>query len=202
MSYRYINVTPTQASHYLELNTKNRLLRKAHVSYLAKLISEGEWRQTGEPIRFSGMLDKNNMPCKGAVLLDGQHRLKAFLASGKRTLKFEIVDGLPADSFQYMDQGRPRSAADVLSIAGYKNTNVMAGVGRGLYLFDEGGIQQYWKTSHGGIRKVTNHEVLLYVREHEKGLNTQSNKQLTIWPKSQCHFLFTLLHFIYSGRNQ
>lgn len=168
MSYRVIKITPSLANKYLELNTKNRTLRQNHVAYLIQLILDGEWRQTGEPIRFSGTLDKNNLPEKRTVLLDGQHRLTAFLASGKKSLLFEVIDELPVDSFQYMDQGRPRSAADVLTIDGYKNTNVLAGVGRALYLFDKGGIQEYWKTAQGGARKATNHEILDYVRQHEK----------------------------------
>ena len=65
MSYRIIKVTPSLAEKYLVLNTKNRFLRKAHVSYLVELILNGEWRRTGEPIRFSGKLDENNIPIKG-----------------------------------------------------------------------------------------------------------------------------------------
>lgn len=198
MSYRNVRITQSQAIKYLELNTKNRVIRQTHVEYLTQLILNGEWRQVGEPIRFSGILDKNNMPDKGAILLDGQHRLTAFLASDKKSLGFEIIDELPVNSFEYMDQGRPRSAADTLSIAGYKNTNTLAGVGRALYLFDQGGIQSYWKMSQGGRRKATNHEVLDYVRKNEKAVlsaikqatHHMSKISMSFAVHASCYYLF------------
>ncbi len=172
MGYRYIKITPSLAEKYLETNTKNRVLRAGHVAYLTQLILNGEWRKTGEPIRFSGKLTDKNLPTNSATLLDGQHRLTAFLNSEKKSLNFEIIDELPADSFQYMDQGRPRSAADVLSIAGFKNTNVLAGVGRALYLFNRGGIPEFFSNSQGGIKRVTNHQVLEHVRKDEKQIQS------------------------------
>lgn len=174
MSYRYVKISPSQAEQYLDIVTKNRTIRKDHVIHLTKTMLNGEWRLTGEPIRFYGKLNNNNMPTKGAILLDGQHRLKAFIASEKKSLPFEIIDELPADSFEYMDQGRPRSAGDVLKIAGYKNTNVLSGVARSLYLFDKGGrdgIKFYFINSRGGLRRVTNHDILDYVKNNEKPLH-------------------------------
>lgn len=171
MSYRHVKISPSLAEQYLDIITKNRTIRKDHVIHLTETILNGEWRLTGEAIRFSGKLNNNNVPIKGAVLLDGQHRLNAFIASGKKSLPFEIIDGLPADSFEYMDQGRPRSAGDVLTIAGYKNTNVLSGVARTLYLFDKGGIKTYFINSRGGLRRVTNHDILEYVKNNEKPLH-------------------------------
>ncbi len=168
MGYRIVKITPAMAEVYLETNTNNRAVREYHVEYLTQVMLADEWRLIGEPIRFSGKLDKKNLPGDKTVLLDGQHRLIAFIESERKTLEIEIIDELPANSFQYMDQGRPRSAADVLTIEGYKNTNVLASVGRGLILFEKGGPKSYWSSRLGGKRKVTNHNVLLFIRKHEK----------------------------------
>ena len=171
MRYLIIKVTPLLAEKYLEILTKNRVLRTGHVAHICKIMLSGEWKIMGEPMRFHGKLGAKNLPMKGAELLDGQHRLKAFLLSEKKTLNMEVMDGVPKESFKYMDQGRPRSAPDVLSIAGYKNANVLAGVGRALYLFKKGGIKEYWLNSRGGIRKVSNNEVLEYVTENDKTIH-------------------------------
>jgi len=171
MSYRYVKINQALAQQYLDILTKNRTVRKDHIIHLTKTILSGEWRRTGEAIRVHGKLNKNNVPANGAILLDGQHRLKAFIASEKKLLSSEIIDDLPADSFEYMDQGRPRSAGDVLVIAGYKNTNVLSGVARSLYLFEKGGIKSYFINSRGGLRRVTNHDILDYVTKNEKALH-------------------------------
>mgnify|MGYP003648903991 CR=1 FL=1 len=112
MGYHYIRVTPKMAAAFLERNTSNRAIRSSHLEYLTQLILDGEWRKTGEAIRFSG-----NYTNGKSVLLDGQHRLQSLINSGKSSLMIEIIDDLPDDSFQFMDQGRPRSAPDVLSWA-------------------------------------------------------------------------------------
>ncbi len=171
MAYQVIKVTPTLAEQYLTLNTKNRKLRASNVDFLSDLIKSGEWRQTGEPIRFTGSISKTGKPSTGSVLLDGQHRLQAFLQSGKKTLMFEVLDGLKADAFQYMDQGRSRSAGDVLSIEGYKNCNVLAGVARTLLMIEKEGVVGNWRATYGGRRKASNHEILQYVRAHDKPIH-------------------------------
>ncbi len=198
MGYRVVKMTPKLAEAYLEKNTHNRKSTASHVAFLTDLMLKGEWRLTGEPIRFFGKLRAKNIPADDAVLLDGQHRLTAFLNSGLKSLDFEVIDELPADSFEFMDQGRPRNAGDVLSIEGYKNVNVLAGVARTLYNYELGGISGYWKSTQGGKRKATNHEILQYVRANETGLEKaiaeatkyMSKISMSLSVHGACYYLF------------
>ena len=111
-----MNVTPQIAEHWLKSNLNNRRLSKPHVLFLTQQMKDGTWSElNGDTIRFD---------IKGN-LLDGQHRLSAVIKSGK-TFKFLVVFGLPAEYFKTMDTGKPRGAADVLGIEGYKYAGIAA----------------------------------------------------------------------------
>ena len=166
MGYRVLKVTPAMAEKFLALNTHNRGVRAKHVDWLAYMMLKGEWHRTGEPLRFY-----KKYSSKDAVLMDGQHRLLAVVQANK-TIEFEVIDELPGDSFQYMDQGRPRSAADVLHIEGYKNTNILGGIARTCYIYSVNGIEACCRVMGrgGGARKASNQEILAFVNEHAKTL--------------------------------
>ena len=110
-----IDVTPEMAGVMLERNTKNRPCRRQTVAHYARQMSEGKWHYTRVPVIFS--ID--------GVLIDGQHRLRAIIESGA-TVKMDLAFGAPADSFSFIDVGKGRSASDIFSIHGVKNSSLMA----------------------------------------------------------------------------
>jgi hypothetical protein len=68
-----MNVSPQQASIWLQSNQHNRPINEATVAFYAKEMLAGKWRLMGQAIIFS----------KSGKLLNGQHRLMACVRSGK-----------------------------------------------------------------------------------------------------------------------
>jgi hypothetical protein len=100
-------VTPDKALEYLATAGKNRRVSGPQVNKWAKAMRAGQWRLTGDPIRFD---------VTGA-LIDGQHRLTAVINSGI-PIEVVVARNCALDVFPVLDEGKRRSGADVLSIMG------------------------------------------------------------------------------------
>ena len=135
MRYRTVDVTPKKAAEWLErLNGTNRALSDKLVNRYALDMEFGRWAQNAEAIKFAG-----NNRC----LLDGQHRLKAIVVSGK-TIPMLVATGLEESTFTTMDIGRPRGLGDSLGILGESNKNTLAAVIRCLYFYDKSDGEVCW----------------------------------------------------------
>lgn len=109
-------INPEIAKKYLETNIGHqRNVSYPHVDHLKRQMECGQWMMTGEPITFDD---------KGRVV-NGQHRLKAVIASGL-TIEFMVVRGVSTESFMAMDRGKSRSSGNVFAIHGVKNSNNIA----------------------------------------------------------------------------
>jgi len=108
-------VTPNQAAKWLTKNKSNRPLSQGTVSRYAAAMTAGEWKVNGDAIRFD---EQDN-------LIDGQHRLHACVKSGKKFDTYIVFD-LPAEAFDTIDQGRPRTMGDVLARRGEKHYATLA----------------------------------------------------------------------------
>lgn len=107
-------ITPERAASLLQLNIKNRRVRKGWVDTLAKTMAEGGWKEDGNTIKFNS-----------THLLDGQHRLLACVQSGCsfRTL---VVEGVEDEAMSSIDYIKPRNASDFLHFNEEKNTSLIA----------------------------------------------------------------------------
>ena len=114
-------ITPELAEIYLrETNQGNRRLSQSVVNRYAQDMMNGLWRHpTGDPIIWDSE----------GRLQQGQHRLAAVMQSGV-SIEFLVIAGADPGDFQVLDQGKKRSAGDVLGMAGFSNTNNMAAVAR------------------------------------------------------------------------
>jgi hypothetical protein len=110
-----VMIDPETATQWLAANETNRHIRATQVNKYASDMAAGRWHLTGSPIQFAA----------DGRLLDGQHRLCAIIKSGA-TLPMFVVRGLASTAQSYMDTGAKRTVADQLSIAGYKNSSVLA----------------------------------------------------------------------------
>lgn len=118
-------ITPGDAQLFLLKNTGNRPLNDAHVQYLIQQMRSGQYKMTGESIKFA----------KTGRLIDGQHTLTAVLKSGVTIKKF-VTRGLEEESFEYMDIGRNRTASDVLGVHGISNPAAMAAIAKFIINFE------------------------------------------------------------------
>lgn len=153
-------ITPELAQTLLAaINTGNRPLSAARVKQYADVLTRGQYVFNGESIQI-GVEDDGTL-----VLLNGQHRLSACVASG---VSFEtvLVLGLPKSVFSTIDRGKTRSHSDVLSVAGYKNTHNIQPAARILVAMEAG----FSPTVRSTLNLVTAEDILQYVNAHDEVL--------------------------------
>jgi hypothetical protein len=150
MDYALEKITPRVAERYLTHNTKNRKATNDVTRLYAAIMKRGEWKYNGDPIRFD----------VDGFMLDGQHRLMAIAQSGV-TQDYLVIRGLPRETFTTIDIGRKRTAGDILSIAGMKNTNAIA-AGVRMYLHSQTGNP----FSVSPERRVSNEAVLQFAEDN------------------------------------
>lgn len=146
-------ITPELAQAMLEtINGENRPLSHARVKQYADVLTRGQYVFNGESIQV-GVKPDNTL-----VLLNGQHRLSASVAAG---IAFDtvLVLGLPHNVFSTIDRGKTRSYADVLSVAGYKNTHNIQPAARILVAMEAG----FSPTVRSTLNLVTAEDILRFV---------------------------------------
>lgn len=122
-------VTPEMALEWLtsEINSNNRRLRSTVVSKYARDLANNNWVFNGDTIKF----DRNGK------LLDGQHRLNAVIEINK-PVQFLVVRNLDPAAYVAIDTGARRSAGDMISHLGAKNSNGVAAAARLLHWYLNG----------------------------------------------------------------
>lgn len=123
---RIIEIDPTSAVAILkDRNQGNRPPKPNKVQQFAADMANGRWGLTGDTIKFA----------PDGRLLDGQNRLAASIRVNA-PFKTHVVFGIDPQLFGRMDIGKPRNAADILHIAGYKYASTLASAVRWVYLLD------------------------------------------------------------------
>jgi hypothetical protein len=166
------DIDVNKAKEFLEKNREyvrgedgtNRPISLRTVNRYAIQMLRGLWRPTHQGIGFS---------TKG-WLKDGQHRLLAIVqaaevgaidgdetlvANPKIKVKMQVTFGLDDDVFEVLDTGLPRTANQILAIAGYSGQIALAASARLLFLYDNYEYSLWRRT------KVSNHDVLSTVRQ-------------------------------------
>lgn len=173
MKCKQEKITPNKAAILLKKNPKNRDIDGAHVTYLAKQMTDGEWQDNGETIVIS-VTDN---------LLNGQHRLMAVIESGV-TLMFWVMRGAADEVIHSIDTGKTRSLKDVFKLESHDYVTRKSAFTKALY---------YWKcqkihTQNGSINvnKLSNDEYFKLFMKHEK----KAMEALMVHEKSpQLHFI-------------
>lgn len=149
------HVTPKIAAEMLQNNNGNRPMKKSFTEWLAKQMSGGKWQNTSNTIKFD--IDGN--------LIDGQHRLSAVIKSGM-SFHFFIASNCQSEVFHVIDTGTSRTGGDTLSVAGYKNANMIAAMVRLIIKIESGG--------HGEASRAfspTNTDILEFVQDNPEIIN-------------------------------
>ncbi|WP_229670449.1 hypothetical protein [Microlunatus endophyticus] len=116
-------------------------------------MKRGDWKVTHQGVA----VDTNG------VLVDGQHRLAAVIEAGV-SVEMTVFMDVPADTFDVLDTGKKRNAADVLAIEGEKSTMQLASMVRTVWLYDN----RPDLTWAGGNASVTNHQILETLERNPK----------------------------------
>jgi hypothetical protein len=123
---RIVEIDPVSAAAILkDRNQGNRPPKPNKVQQFAADMANGRWGLTGDTLKFA----------PDGRLLDGQNRLAAAVRVNK-PFKTHVVFGIDPQLFGRMDIGKPRNAADVLHIAGYKYASTLASALRWAHLLD------------------------------------------------------------------
>lgn len=122
-----VDVTPEQAQQWLALNRHNRSLRERQADLYAMDMASGDWRWTGETIKFAN----------DGSLIDGQHRLRAVVIADV-TVPFLVVRGLEAVAQEDVDRGLPRKFYDVLRLRGEVNASLLSALVRRVNAWEKG----------------------------------------------------------------
>lgn len=142
-------VTPEWAAEIMaKNNTRNRKLSIAWVRVKNAILRDA-WFPNGEAIVFDTQ----------GVLINGQHRLKAIVESG-RTVPCLVVYGIDPEAMATFDQGKKRSAGDVLSMIGHTHAVQIAATLGWQRAWDNGTIDSPSK------RTIPNDEVIALANEY------------------------------------
>ena len=155
ISVSLVYITPEIAEHYLSYNTQNRKESGSSISFLTQQMNKGLFIENGESIVF----DKN------MKLTDGQHRLMAIIKSGK-SYHIPVVKGVNIKSMATYDTGKNRSAADVLSINGFKNANLLSTFIKLINKYEKNGSKASKPLSYSRDEQLTNQQILNYCKDN------------------------------------
>lgn len=146
-------ITPAKAAELLDNNDSNRPVSAAVVRSFADAMRRGEWKVTHQGIALDS----------AGRLIDGQHRLTAAVEAGV-PLKVLVFTDVEPDTFDVLDAGKKRSAADALAIAGEKSTHLLASMIRVVWLFDNRPDIAWY----GGGASVSTPQILALLDMHPK----------------------------------
>lgn len=141
------------AKNWLSLNEKNRKINEKRVRKYVDDMNNGRWRIVPDAIGFN----------RKGKLINGQHRLTAFLKSELNTIDFFVMEGLEDDSFDVTDSGKVRNGGDVLSALGYQYSTSLASTARYMYNFDRYNLSE---NSVAAKAYVGNNDIIDTVESH------------------------------------
>lgn len=143
-----VKVTPELAAEMLTKNEGNRNPRHGSMMMLSRAITNGEWIETGDTIKFD-MFGR---------LLDGQHRLMA-VVHADRSVNMDIVFGVSPEAFDRIDTGYARTTNQLLAMSGIKNGAVITSGARSMMAIQSG-------LSNTSSLSVSRHQVLDFVKKN------------------------------------
>lgn len=158
--HRLILVTPELAAYWLEKNLHNRKVYVGVVREYAAAMRDERWWFDGDSIQFS----------KEGILLNGQHRLMAQVASGT-TLVQSVWYDLDSEVQTVMDTGRKRSFADILELEGEKDSTHLAALTSMLYYYEKGNRgQNLTNFANWNGNRAQHSQLLAFFQEHAEEL--------------------------------
>src|SRR4051794_38653242 len=137
----------------LAANTSNRPLSKSTVRAFAEAMRRGDLQVTHQGIAFDNH----------GVLVDGQHRLAAIIEADL-PVEMTVFTEVEPDTFDVLDTGKRRNAADVMAIEGEKSTTLLAAMVRTVWLYHNR-PDASWS---GGSAAVTNHQIMQTLEAHPR----------------------------------
>lgn len=196
-------ITPERARVLLSKDyPKNRRIIISRVLEYASDIKSGKWDSNiGDPIRISDT----------GYLLDGQHRLSA-VVEAKRPVWFDVIYGLPEESFVRIDNGMKRQTAGFLD-EGMKNKTIITALATLAISTEQSTFSISTVLSSNGAFRIVNvgkstryvrasrEMILSYIREHANQLQYYATRGKALRaflgigaPTSYAYFIYLMHH--------
>lgn len=160
-----IELTPELAAHYLNnLFDKQRKLNANYASQLGRDMMEGRWNKDArafDPLMVS----------RDGKLMNGQHRCKAVLETGK-TIVVDILYDVPEEMFKYLDGSKSRTLQQFVNA---KNPTAVAAVAKYANAIERGAhivsaVHGYVENRHHHTVVAGRLELLEYIDNHVEHL--------------------------------
>ncbi len=130
-----LDISSSMAKEMLSYITKQRPLINTTVQRYSREMKEERWVLTGECLIFG----------RNGALLNGQHRLRAVIRSGK-TVTMDVRFGINPEYFPKIDRLHPRSASDIFGMLGEKNCAPLSAMTRVVWQYENTkGMRIAWK---------------------------------------------------------
>lgn len=126
MKCKIITLNPETAKELLSKNIGNRKIKRTKGFYSSQMIN-GDWKENGEPI----IIDTNG------IVKDGQHRMYAVIEADY-SYQVPLVYDVNPDVMDTIDTGSNRGLNDVLELNGFKNSNKLSSILKGIMSYDQG----------------------------------------------------------------
>ena len=166
MKATIVTMTSQLAKDYLSRNNQNREVKKNTLNFYKDLMSNGRWKENGEPI----IIDNNG------VIKDGQHRLMAVAETGY-AYRVPVISGISPDVMDTIDTGTNRSAGDVLHLEGFKYATLTASIIKNVLIDTKGG-NTFSGSSHNF--KISNNAILEFARKYKSYLEEICKRTMSI----------------------
>ncbi len=129
MNVTHEAVTKAQAKRWLDAaedvpGFKNRVKYRSTIDRYRAQMNNGKWNADAGFILLATLANGVE------YVIDGQHRLDAFIESDLKRFKFNVAHDVPQEVFQFVDQGKPRTLTDILSTKKWSNPGIMSSFGR------------------------------------------------------------------------
>lgn len=159
-SHHTVITGPAFAQACLSHNDKNRAISQHHVRKLSIAMLNGEFFHTGQCVIFGS----------SGILIDGQHRLLAVAQSGVNITQ-DFRFGISPEAVKYIDTGKKRSNADLMSMQGIKNAQFKAPIVAALNAYDSGSVSGF-----RGVKIEPANIMNIYERYNDALLQKASSK--------------------------
>jgi hypothetical protein len=172
-------ITPDIARQMLAANGGNRSVSESNVKKIVRSMLAGEFVFNGDAIRIDA----------DGELLDGQHRLIACVESGV-SFQSIVIRGLDRSVFRTIDQGRIRTAANVLSCVKEVNCTALAATLKLIDCYEKGTIDSGRRTMQDNYKIIDLLEKYPRARDSVAVVGKRLRGLISESGASACHFLF------------
>jgi hypothetical protein len=129
VTFEEVTLTRPEARRWLDRNIeRNRPPSTSIIERYAADMDNDRWIRNGSTIKFN---DNDEM-------FDGQQRIRAFLVSSLKTMRFDVARGLDPTAVRVTDIGRKRNVAQSLAMDGVVNATIAASLARRIICWDRG----------------------------------------------------------------